>query len=136
MILSLNIHVVNICRRRKKCNDRINRIEKENFRKRENFRAILGFKEHEIIKPIEQTLLESLRDTFEGENIQSHYIVLEYEIDLYLHDYKLAVEFGEKNHEDRNIGREMERQKALEKELGCQSIRINSNKESFNILKL
>ena len=30
-------------------------------------------------------------DTFEGENMQTQYIVLCYRIDLYFHDYKLAV---------------------------------------------
>ena len=28
-------------------------------------------------------------DAFEGENMQTHYIVLGYEIGLYFHDYKL-----------------------------------------------
>ena len=74
------------------------------------------------MKVIEKTALESLRDTFEGENIQTHNKVLGYEIDLCFHDYKLAVEIDEKNHEDRDINREIERQKALEKELGCKFI--------------
>ena len=36
---------------------------------------------------------------------------------------------------DRDIGCEIERQKALEKELGCKFIRINPDKENFNVLK-
>ena len=43
---------------------------------RENFRSLLGFKEHGLKKVIEKTTLESPRDTFEGENIQTHYKVL------------------------------------------------------------
>ena len=31
----------------------------------------------------------------ERENIQTHYRVLGYEIDIYFHDYKLAVEIDE-----------------------------------------
>ena len=65
---------------------------------RENFRSLLGFKEHDIMKVIEKTMLESLRDTFEGENMQTHYKLLGYEIDLYFHDYKLAVERDEIYH--------------------------------------
>ena len=42
-------------------------------------------------------------------------MVLGYEIDIYFHDYELAVEIDEYNHEDRNIGCEIERQKALKK---------------------
>ena len=41
-------------------------------------------------------------DTFEGENMETQYSVLKYEIDLYLHEYKLAVEVDEKGHKDRN----------------------------------
>ena len=73
---------------------------------RENFRSLLGFKEHDIIKVIQKTTLESLSDTIEGENIQTHYKVLGYEIDLYFHDCKLTVEIDEKDHQDRDISRE------------------------------
>ena len=76
-------------------------------------------------------------NAFEGENIQTHYRVMKlgYEIDIYFHGYKLAVEIDEKDNQDRDIGRETERQKALEKELGCKFIRINPDKENFNIFK-
>ena len=125
--------IIKNCRGVKKCNDGINRMKKEE--QRENFRYLLGFKEHDIMKVIEKTTLESLRDTFKGENIQTHYKILGYETDLYFHDYKFAVEIDEKDHQDRDIGREIERQKALEKELGCNFITINPDKENFNIFK-
>ena len=83
----------------------------------------------------EKTTLDSIKNTFEGENKQTHYRVLGYEIDTYFHDYKLAVEVDEYNHEDRDIGCEIEIQKALEKELGCKFIRINLDKENFNVFK-
>ena len=35
------------------------------------------------------------------------------------HDYKFAVGIGEKDHQDRDINREIERQKTLGRELGC-----------------
>ena len=75
-------------------------------------------------------------NAFEEENIQTHYRVLGYEIDIYFHDYKLAVEIDEKDNQYRDINREIERQKALEKELACKFIRINLDKENFNILRL
>ena len=125
--------IIKSCRGVKKCNDGINRMKKEE--QRENFRFFLGFKEHDITKVIEKTTLESLRRTFEGKNIQTHYKVLGYEIDLYFHDYKLAVEIDEKDYQDRDISREIERQEALEKKLGCKFIRINPGKENFNIFK-
>ena len=88
------------------------------------------------MKVIEKTTLESLRDTFEGENIQARYKVLEYEIDLYFHDYKLTLEIDEKDNQDRDIICERERQKPLQKELGCKFIRINPDKENFKFLRL
>ena len=45
------------------------------------------------------------------------------------------MEHDEYNNEDRDISREIERQKALEKELGCKFIRMNPDKEIFNIFK-
>ena len=79
----------------------------------------------------EKTTRDSIKNAFEGENIQNHYTVLGYEIDIYFPDYKLAVEIDEKDHQDRDISHEIERQKALEKELGCKFIRINPDKESL-----
>ena len=38
-------------------------------------------------------------------------------------------------HADRNLSNEIERQKVLEKELDCVFIRINPDKENFNIFK-
>ena len=125
--------MIKSCRGVKQCNDGVNRLEKE--KQRENFRTVLGFKEHDIMKVAVKTTLDSIKNAFEGENIQTHYRVLGYEIYIYFHDYKLAVEIDEYNHEDRDIGYEIERQKALEKELCCKFIRINPDKENFNVFK-
>ena len=58
------------CRGVKQYNDEVNRLEKE--KQRENFRTILGFKEYEIINITEKATLDSIKNTFEGENIQTH----------------------------------------------------------------
>ena len=42
---------------------------------------------------------------------------LGYRIDLYFHEYKLAIEVDELGHTNRNINNEIERKKALEKNL-------------------
>ena len=105
--------IIKSCRGVKQRNYGVNKLEKE--KQRENFRTILGFKEHDIMKVTEKTTLDSIKNAFEGENIQTHYRVLGYENDIYFHDYKLAVEIDEYNHEDRDVGCEIERQKALEK---------------------
>ena len=57
----------------------------------------------------EQTVLKSIKDAFEGENIQNQYSVLNYNIGLYFHDYKLAIEVEEVGQFDRNIGYEKQR---------------------------
>ena len=75
-------------------------------------------------------------DAFEGGNMQFEYSVLGYRIDLYFHDYKLAIEVDEKVNKDRNIDHEIKRQKALEKELGCEFIRIDPDEKDFNISKV
>ena len=95
----------------------------------------LGFKLHDVINNKEKTIINSIEDTFEGENIQTQYSVLGYRVDLYFHKYKLAMEVDEFGHADRNINNEIEKQKALEKELNGVFIRINPDAKDFNILK-
>ena len=90
---------------------------------------------HAVINTKEETVLESIKDAFEGENMQTQYSVLGYRINLYFHDYRLAIEVNEPGHNDRNNDDEVERQKAIEKELDCKFIRINPDEENFNIFK-
>ena len=105
--------IIKNCRGIKQCKNDINKEEKE--KKREHFRNLLGFKENVIFWTKEQSVLKSLMNVFEGENMQTQYSVLGYKIDLYFHDYKLAIEIDEKGHKDRNINHKIERQKVLEK---------------------
>ena len=44
--------IIKNCRGVTKCNDGINRMKKEE--QRENFRSLLGFKEHDIMRVIEK----------------------------------------------------------------------------------
>ena len=99
------------------------------------FRSKLGFNQYDIKLSKEQSVLKSAMDGFEGENMQTQYSVLGYRIDLYFHNYKLAIEVDEKGHKNRNIDHEIKRQKAIEKELGCEFIRIDPDEEDFNIFK-
>ena len=79
---------------------------------------------------------ESIKDPFEGKNIQTQYSVLAYRIDLYFQEYKLAIEVDEWDHNDRNSYYEIQRQRSIEKELGCVFIRINPDEENLNISKV
>ena len=88
---------------------------------------------HDVINTKEQTIINSMKDTFERENIQTQYSVLGYRTDFYFHEYKLAIEVDELGHTNKNINNEIERQKALEKELNCVFIRINPDEKDLNI---
>ena len=55
-----------------------------------------------------------------------------YKIDPYFPGQKFTIEVDELRHQDGDLAAEIERQKALEKELNCNFIRINPARESFN----
>ena len=95
----------------------------------------VGFRLHDAINTKKQTVLKSIKDSFDGEDMQTQYSVLGYRIDLYFHKQKLAIEVDELGHADRNLSNEIERQKALEKEIDCVFIRINPDEKNFNIFK-
>ena len=61
---------------------------------------------------------------------------VEYRLDYYLPEYKLAIEIDEKGHKDRNPIHEKTREKILKKVLGCQFIRCNPDDPEFSIGKL
>ena len=95
----------------------------------------LGINLHDVINTTEQTVFRSIKDPFEGEDMQTQYTVIGYSIDLYFHKHKLAIEVDELGHADRNLNNEIERQKALERELDWVFITINPDEKDFNIFK-
>ena len=99
------------------------------------FRTRLGFKQYDVILTKQQSVLTRIMSSIEGENMQAQYNVLSDRIDLYFHDYKLAIEIDENGHSDRNIDYEIKRQKSIEQELGCKFIRFDSGKEEFDIFR-
>ena len=101
-----------------------------------NLKRNLGFRLHDVINTNEQSVINSIKGALEGENMQTQYTVIGYSIDLYFHKYKLAIEVDEElGHNDRNIDYEIQRQQALERELGCVFIRINPDATDFNFFK-
>ena len=67
--------------------------------------------------------------------MQTQYNVLSYIINLYFYGYKLAIEIDKNGHSDRNIDYEIKRHKGIEQELGCKFIRIDPDKEDFDIFR-
>ena len=113
------------------CNDGINRMEKEEQRK--SFVSLLGFKEHEIMLTKEYSTKLKIKKMFPNEIIEEQYKVLGYFIDLDFPVHKLGLEVDENGHIDKFEAEEKERQKAIEKETGFTIIRINPDKENFDI---
>ena len=83
----------------------------------------------------EQTVLETRKDAFEGENTQTEYSVLGYRIDLYFHDHELAIGNDELDHKHRDVNYEIQGQKTIEKQLGCKFVGINADEQNVNIFK-
>ena len=71
------------------------------------FRTWLRFKQYNVILTREQSVLTKIISSFEGENMQRQCKVWSYRIDLYFHDYKLAINIEENGHSDRNIDYEI-----------------------------
>ena len=97
------------------------------------FRTKLGFSQHDPIMTQEQSILSKIVTLFSAEEIILQHNVSSYRTDAYFPKHKLAIEVDEQGHNDRDIDYEIRRQKALEKELGCEFVRINPAKEGFNI---
>ena len=100
-----------------------------------NLKGNLEFNRHDVINTKEQTVLESIKEAFQGEDMQTQYSALGYRIDLYFHKYRLAIEVEKLGHANRNLSDEINRQKALERELNCVFIRINPDEKDFNIFR-
>ena len=100
-----------------------------------NLKRKLWFRLHDVINTKERTVLISIKDAFEGEDMLTQYGVLGYRIDLYFYQHKRSIEVDELGHTDRNLSNEFERQKATEKEIDCVFIRINPDEIFFIIFK-
>ena len=100
-----------------------------------NLKSNLGFTLHDVVNTKEQSVINSIKAAFEGEDMQTQYNVLSYRIDLYFHKYKLAVEVDQLGHADRDVNDKIERQRALERELNCVFIRIDPDAPNFSMLR-
>ena len=91
-------------------------MEKEN--KRQDFRTLLSFKEYDLFKSKEKSIIEKIQTLFSAEKIFLQYSVCTYRIDVYFPKHKFAVEIDEIGHQNRDINYEIQRQKIIEKKLG------------------
>ena len=64
-------------------------------------------------------------------------ITFRFKLGFKQHDrYKLALEVDEKDHKDRDISNKIERQEAIKEQHNGVFIRINPDKQNFNIFKV
>ena len=77
------------------------------------FRSDLGFNQINFIVKKEQSVIESIKDTFIGEDIRIQCNVLGYRIDLYFYEHKLAIQIDELGHNDRNTDYETKREREI-----------------------
>ena len=56
-----------------------------------NLKRNLGFTLHDVINTKEQTIINSIKDAFEGEDMQTQYTVIGYRIDLYFMNINLQL---------------------------------------------
>ena len=98
-----------------------------------NFKTELGFNQYDPIMAQEQSVLSKIKTIFSAEEILLQHNVLGYRIDAYFPKYKPAIEIDELGQKHRDIDFEIRRQKALEKELNCEFIRINPAREKSDL---
>ena len=123
--------IIKYCRGIKKCDNRVNRTEKNN--QRDSFRSLLGFQENEIYQSKEYSTLLKIKKIFPNEIINEHYKVNKYFIDLAFPVHKLGIDIDENGHTDRPRAGKEKRRKIIKEETGFKIIRINPDKKNFDI---
>ena len=113
----------------KRCDDGINRMEKE--KQRENFRIILGFKEIDIYERKENSIIKKIKKVFPNEITRDQYKVSKYYIDLGYPVHKLGIEIDDNAHMDIPEAKEKETKAVMKKETGFKIIRINPDEENL-----
>ena len=82
----------------------------------------------------EESVTIKIIKVFSNEKILLQHSVLNYQIDLYFSEHKLAIEVDEKGHTDRDEKKNKnEKEEKMEKVLGCKFIRINPDAEYYDI---
>ena len=83
------------------------------------------------IYDIEPYFYEHYNEKIQTDKNDREYIL--FRIDIHFTEYFLAVEIDEKSHTDKDLIFEEKRQKALEKRLNCEFIRINTSREKIMV---
>ena len=77
-------------------------VKKRDKKKKNDFRSKLGFKLHDIIMCKEKSVTIKIIKVFSNGKILLHHFVLNYQIDSYFPEHKLAIDVDEKGYTDRD----------------------------------
>ena len=103
--------IIKNCRGVNKCNDGVNRLDKED--QKQNFRILLGFKENEICERKEYSSVRRIKKIFTKQTIIEQYRVEKYFIDLFFPVHKLGIEIDENGHLGRSENKEQKREQSI-----------------------
>jgi very-short-patch-repair endonuclease len=81
----------------------------------------------------EQETISAIMDVFPDFQAIQQFCVLNYRIDLYLPEVKLAIECDEFNHAMYDAEEERKREREIYQELGCAFFRYNPDDKDFNV---
>ena len=90
-------------------------------------------KEHDIVDTKEGSIVLKIMKVFVEEKIKLQHSVLNYHIDLYFSEYRLAVEIDEKGHVDKDENTKEERERKIKEILKCRFVRINPDIKRFDV---
>ena len=98
------------------------------------FRSKLGIKNNEPVLSKECSIIIKIFETsLPATTVIRQYSVFGYYVDAYWSEYKLAIEIDELNYADRNNEEEMIRQEKIKSHLQCEFIRINPDRNDYDI---
>ena len=80
----------------------------------------------------EQETMDCIMKAFRGENVIFQHTIGKHRIDLYFPEHKLTIECDEFGNKDRDLKKEIQRQKFLDRNLKCKFIRYNPDMKGFN----
>ncbi|HHT9146353.1 MAG TPA: DUF559 domain-containing protein [Candidatus Wunengus sp. YC61] len=89
------------------------------------------------ISHVESPSIRNIIAAIEGfTRYKRQYLVYAYKVDLYLLDWKIAVECDERDHQNYSNWKDEARQRIIEGCLNCRFVRFNPNEENFLIGKV
>ena len=84
----------------------------------------------------EQETISRIRETFNFLTCSTQYPIGNYMIDLYIEEYRIAVECDEYGHRDRDPEYEQQREDYIKKTLKCKFVRFNPDAPDFDIFRV